>query len=167
MIKLIALDVDGTLTDGKIYTDDKDNNLKAFNVKDGFAIAQWIKEGGMVAIITGKTSNIVQRRADELGIQEVVQGVANKVPELQKLIKKLGITLEEVAYMGDDINDLGIMRISGISAAPKNAALEVLERVSFIATKDGGDGAVREFIEFLMKKNGSWERVINRYLNQK
>lgn len=167
MIKLIALDVDGTLTDGKIYTDDKDNNLKAFNVKDGFAIAQWIKEGGMVAIITGKTSNIVQRRADELGIQEVVQGVANKVPELQKLIKKLGITLEEVAYMGDDINDLGIMRISGISAAPRNAALEVLERVSFIATKDGGDGAVREFIEFLMKKNGSWERVINRYLNQK
>lgn len=167
MIKLIALDVDGTLTDGKIYTDDKDNNLKAFNVKDGFAIAQWIKEGGMVAIITGKTSNIVQRRADELGIQEVVQGVANKVPELQKLIKKLGITLEEVAYMGDDINDLGIMRISGISAAPRNAALEVLERVSFIATKDGGDGAVREFIEFLMKKNGLWERVINRYLNQK
>lgn len=167
MIKLIALDVDGTLTDGKIYTDDKDNNLKAFNVKDGFAIAQWIKEGGMVAIITGKTSNIVQRRADELGIQEVVQGVANKVPELQKLIKKLGITLEEVAYMGDDINDLGIMRISEISAAPRNAALEVLERVSFIATKDGGDGAVREFIEFLMKKNGSWERVINRYLNQK
>lgn len=167
MIKLIALDVDGTLTDGKIYTDDKDNNLKAFNVKDGFAIAQWIKEGGMVAIITGKTSNIVQRRADELGIQEVIQGVGNKVSELQKLIKKLGITLEEVAYMGDDINDLGIMRISGISAAPRNAALEVLERVSFIATKDGGDGAVREFIEFLMKKNGLWENVINRYLTQK
>ena len=161
MIKLIALDVDGTLSNGKIYTDDKDNNLKAFDVKDGFAIAQWIKEGGIVAIITGKSSNIVQRRADELGIQEVAQGISNKV------ITKLGITLDEVAYMGDDINDLGVMRMVKIAAAPKNSAAEVLERVHFISTKDGGDGAVREFIEFLMKENGTWENVINRFLNQK
>ena len=167
MIKLIALDVDGTLSNGKIYTDDKDNNLKAFDVKDGFAIAQWIKEGGIVAIITGKSSNIVQRRADELGIQEVAQGISNKVQEMEKLIAKLGITLDEVAYMGDDINDLGVMRMVKIAAAPKNSAAEVLERVDFISTKDGGDGAVREFIEFLMKENGTWENVINRFLNQK
>ena len=167
MIKLIALDVDGTLSNGKIYTDDEDNNLKAFDVKDGFAIAQWIKEGGIVAIITGKSSNIVQRRADELGIQEVAQGISNKVQEMEKLITKLGITLDEVAYMGDDINDLGVMRMVKIAAAPKNSAAEVLERVHFISTKDGGDGAVREFIEFLMKENGTWENVINRFLNQK
>ena len=131
------------------------------------AIAQWIKEGGIVAIITGKSSNIVQRRADELGIQEVAQGISNKVQEMEKLITKLGITLDEVAYMGDDINDLGVMRMVKIAAAPKNSAAEVLERVHFISTKDGGDGAVREFIEFLMKENETWENVINRFLNQK
>ena len=76
-------------------------------------------------------------------------------------------TLDEVAYMGDDINDLGVMRMVKIAAAPKNSAVEVLERVHFISTKDGGDGAVREFIEFLMKENGTWENVINRFLNQK
>ena len=109
----------------------------------------------------------VQRRADELGIQEVAQGISNKVQEMEKLITKLGITLDEVAYMGDDINDLGVMRMVKIAAAPKNSAAEVLERVDFISNKNGGDGAVREFIEFLMKENGTWENVINRFLNQK
>ncbi len=95
---------------------------------------------------------------------------------MEKLITKLGITLDEVAYMGDDINDLGVMRMVKIAAAPKNSAAEVLERVHFISTKDGGDGAVREFIEdgavrelieFLIKENGTWENLINRFLNQK
>lgn len=166
MIKLIVLDVDGTLTDGKLYMDDKDNSLKAFDVKDGFAIAQWIKFGGMVAIITGKTSVIVKRRVEELGIQELVQGAGNKVKELYKILEKYNITPEETAYMGDDINDLGVMSKVGISAAPKNAVKEVLERVDFISEKIGGDGAVREFIEYLMKKNGTWEKVVESYLKQ-
>lgn len=166
MIKLIVLDVDGTLTDGKLYMDDKDNSLKAFDVKDGFAIAQWIKFGGMVAIITGKTSVIVKRRVEELGIQELVQGAGNKVKELYKVLEKYGIALEETAYMGDDINDLGVMSIVNIAAAPKNAVKEVLERVNFISEKNGGDGAVREFIEYLMKENGTWEKVVEGYLNQ-
>ena len=109
MIKLIVLDVDGTLTDGRLYMDDKDNCLKAFDVKDGFAIAQWIKLGGLVAIITGKTSEIVRRRKEELGIQELAQGVSNKVVELNKLLVKYSLSLDEVAYIGDDINDLGVM----------------------------------------------------------
>ena len=111
MIKLIVLDVDGTLTNGKLYMDDKDNSLKAFDVKDGFAIAQWIKHGGIAAIITGKTSVIVKRRVEELGIQELVQGAGNKVAELKKILDKYQISLEETAYMGDDINDLGVMSI--------------------------------------------------------
>lgn len=166
MIKLIVLDVDGTLTDGKLYIDDKDNSLKAFDVKDGFAIAQWIKHGGLVAIITGKTSVIVKRRAEELGIQELVQGAENKVAELKKILAKYKISLEETAYMGDDINDLGVMSIVGMSAAPKNAVKEVLERVNFVSSKVGGDGAVREFFEKIMKENNVWSKVIEKYLNE-
>lgn len=167
MIKFIILDVDGTLTDGKLYMDDKDNCLKAFDVKDGFAIVQWIKLGGIVAIITGKSSEIVRRRKEELGIQELAQGVSNKVVELNKLIEKYGITKEEIAYIGDDINDLGVMKEVGFSACPKDAVSEVLERVDYISSKNGGNGAVREIFEKIMKENGMWEKVLDRYLNEK
>ena len=167
MIKLIVLDVDGTLTNGKLYMDDKDNSLKAFDVKDGFAIAQWIKLGGLVAIITGKTSEIVRRRKEELGIQELAQGVSNKVVELNKLLVKYSLSLDEVAYIGDDINDLGVMSKVGFSACPKDAVSEVLERVDYIASKNGGRGAVREIFEKLMKENGMWNKVLERYLNEK
>lgn len=167
MIKLIILDVDGTLTDGKLYMDDKDNCLKAFDVKDGFAIVQWIKLGGIVAIITGKSSEIVRRRKEELGIQELAQGVSNKVVELNKLIEKYGITKEEIAYIGDDINDLGVMKEVGFSACPKDTVSEVLERVDYISSKNGGNGAVREIFEKIMKENGMWEKVLDRYLNEK
>ena len=160
MIKLIVLDVDGTLTDGRLYMDDKDNCLKAFDVKDGFAIAQWIKLGGLVAIITGKTSEIVRRRKEELGIQELAQGVSNK------LLVKYSLSLDEVAYIGDDINDLGVMSKVGFSACPKDAVSEVLERVDYIASKNGGRGAVREIFEKLMKENGMWNKVLERYLNE-
>lgn len=167
MIKLIVLDVDGTLTDGRLYMDDKDNYLKAFDVKDGFAIAQWIKLGGLVAIITGKTSEIVRRRKEELGIQELAQGVSNKVVELNNLLVKYSLSLDEVAYIGDDINDLGVMSKVGFSACPKDAVSEVLERVDYIASKNGGRGAVREIFEKLMKENGMWNKVLERYLNEK
>lgn len=167
MIKLIVLDVDGTLTDGRLYMDDKDNYLKAFDVKDGFAIAQWIKLGGLVAIITGKTSEIVRRRKEELDIQELAQGVSNKVVELNKLLVKYSLSLDEVAYIGDDINDLGVMSKVGFSACPKDAVSEVLERVDYIASKNGGRGAVREIFEKLMKENGMWNKVLERYLNEK
>ena len=167
MIKLIVLDVDGTLTDGRLYMDDKDNRLKAFDVKDGFAIAQWIKLGGLVAIITGKTSEIVRRRKEELDIQELAQGVSNKVVELNKLLVKYSLSLDEVAYIGDDINDLGVMSKVGFSACPKDAVSEVLERVDYIASKNGGRGAVREIFEKLMKENGMWNKVLERYLNEK
>ena len=110
---------------------------------------------------------VVRRRKEELGIQELAQGVSNKVVELNKLLVKYSLSLDEVAYIGDDINDLGVMSKVGFSACPKDAVSEVLERVDYIASKNGGRGAVREIFEKLMKENGMWNKVLERYLNEK
>ena len=165
-IKILVLDVDGTLTDGKIYVDDKDNFFKAFNVKDGFALVNWLKLGGEVAILTGKKSNIVEKRAKELGIKYIIQGSKNKKQDLKNLLKELNITFENVAYMGDDLNDLGVMKSVGFSACPKDSVQEVLEITNFISSKNGGDGAVREFLEHIMKKNGMWKKILEKYSNE-
>lgn len=165
-IKILVLDVDGTLTDGKIYVDDKDNSFKAFNVKDGFALVNWLKLGGEVAILTGKKSNIVERRAKELGIKYIIQGSKNKKQDLKNLLKELNIIFENVAYMGDDLNDLGVMKSVGFSACPKDSVQEVLEITNFISSKNGGDGAVREFLEHIMKKNGMWKKILEKYSNE-
>ena len=165
-IKILVLDVDGTLTDGKIYVDDKDNSFKAFNVKDGFALVNWLKLGGEVAILTGKKSNILERRAKELGIKYIIQGSKNKKQDLKNLLKELNITFENVAYMGDDLNDLGVMKSVGFSACPKDSVQEVLEITNFISSKNGGDGAVREFLEHIMKKNGMWKKILEKYSNE-
>ena len=165
-IKFLVLDVDGTLTDGKIYVDDKDTSFKAFNVKDGFALVNWLKLGGEVAILTGKKSNIVERRAKELGIKYIIQGSKNKKQDLKNLLKELNITFENVAYMGDDLNDLGVMKSVGFSACPKDSVQEVLEITNFISSKNGGDGAVREFLEHIMKKNGMWKKILEKYSNE-
>ena len=134
-IKILVLDVDGTLTDGKLYMDDKDNALKAFNVRDGFAIVNWLKLGGEVAIITGKSSNIVERRAKELGIKYVVQGSKNKTQDLKKILERLNLSFENVAYMGDDLNDIGLMKKIALPACPHDAVLEVLEICKFIESE--------------------------------
>ena len=165
-IKILVLDVDGTLTDGKIYVDDKDNSFKAFNVKDGFALVNWLKLGGEVAILTGKKSNIVEKRAKELGIKYIIQGSKNKKQDLKNLLKELNITFENVAYMGDDLNDLGVMKSVGFSVCPKDSVQEVLEITNFISSKNGGDGAVREFLEHIMKKNGMWKKILEKYSNE-
>lgn len=165
-IKFLVLDVDGTLTDGKIYVDDKDNSFKAFNVKDGFALVNWLKLGGEVAILTGKKSNIVEKRAKELGIKYIIQGSKNKKQDLKNLLKELNITFENVAYMGDDLNDLGVIKSVGFSACPKDSVQEVLEITNFISSKNGGDGAVREFLEHIMKKNGMWKKILEKYSNE-
>lgn len=165
-IKILVLDVDGTLTDGKLYMDDKDNSLKAFNVRDGFAMVNWLKLGGEIAILTGKKSNIVERRAEELGIKYVIQGSKNKTEDLKNLLENLNLTFENVAYMGDDINDIGVIKKAALSACPRDAVLEVKELCSFISTQDGGNGAVREFLEKIMKENGMWKKVLDKYLGE-
>lgn len=164
MIKLIVLDVDGTLTDGKIFITNNGDEIKAFNVKDGLGITQSIAQGIDVAIITGKTSKIVSDRFTALGVTEIHQGVKDKVKVLQSILDRYKIDFSNVAYMGDDLIDLAVMKKCKLAGAPKDAVSEILKISSFISTKNAGDGAVREFIEYILKKENLWDNVINNFV---
>ncbi|MGL6066169.1 MAG: KdsC family phosphatase [Cetobacterium sp.] len=164
MIKLIVLDVDGTLTDGKLYISNSGDEMKAFSVKDGLGITQAISQGKEVAIITGKISEIVNKRSKELGIKEIHQGIKNKIATLNSILEKHNISYENVAYMGDDLIDLAVMKKCKLAGAPKDSVEEVLKISDFISTKNGGDGAVREFIEYILKKENLWENVVSNFI---
>lgn len=146
-IKMLVMDVDGTLTDGKIYIGADGEVMKAFNVKDGYAISH-LKEYGIIpVIITGRESEIVKYRAKELGVSELYQGVNDKLSVLKEIAEKYAISSEEIAYIGDDINDLECMKYCGYSGCPYDSVLEVCKIVSYKCNSKGGDGAVREFVE--------------------
>ena len=157
MIKLIILDVDGCLSDGKItYSEDKIES-KSFNIKDGLGVSTWVKIGNQVAIITGRNSKIVQKRADELGIQHVFQGIKDKDRVLQELVSSLSLSFEEVGAIGDDLNDFSMLHLVGRSFTPKNGVKEIKNIVNTVLSFDGGDGAVREMIDTLIDENGQRE----------
>ena len=157
MIKLVLLDVDGTLTDGGIYRGNNGEELKRFNVKDGYAIVNAQKLGIEFGIITGRKSELVEIRAKELKIKYLYQGISEKTVILEEIMKKDGLSKEEIAYMGDDLNDLLIIKQVGLSGTPKDAVDEVIQVADFVSKKNGGSGAVREFIEHILKKDGKWE----------
>ncbi len=153
MIKLIILDVDGCLTDGKlIYSNDLIES-KNFNVKDGLGISTWIKLGHQVAIITGRNSSIVEKRAKELGIQHIYQGIKDKDRILKELVNKLNLDFNEVAGIGDDLNDFNMLNLVGESFTPKDGVKEIKEIVNKILNYNGGEGAVREMIDLLVDSN--------------
>lgn len=149
-IKLFAMDVDGTLTDGKIYMGSSGEVCKAFHIKDGMGIRMLIAHDIIPAIITGRYSKIVENRAKELGIVEVHQGISDKSAVFHGLLKKYHLDAKESAYIGDDINDLDVIALAGISFAPKDAAPEVKKQVSVVLSSKGGNGAVREAIEEIL-----------------
>lgn len=153
MIKIIAMDVDGTLTDGKIYMGNNKEIMKAFNVKDGLGIKKAIKNNIISAIITGRTSKIVEHRASELTITEVFQGVNDKLKVLDELAQKYKVSKKEIAFIGDDINDMEAMQNCGFVACPNNAINEVKDISNFISKYNGGDGAVREIIDHILTNN--------------
>jgi 3-deoxy-D-manno-octulosonate 8-phosphate phosphatase (KDO 8-P phosphatase) len=159
-IELIVLDVDGTMTDSRITYTENGDEIKAFNVKDGLAIASWRKLGKQVAIITGRSSDIVARRAKELHIEHFYQGIHNKKEVLEDLLEKLDLTMDNVAAIGDDLNDLHMLKASKISFVPRDASAYVDKIATVILSKKGGDGAVREMIEFLIKKEGLEEKYL-------
>ena len=147
-IKILAMDVDGTLTDGRIYIGEEGEIAKVFDVKDGYAISSFLPMMQIVpVIITGRTSKIVERRAEELGIFEVYQNVGDKLEKLKEVAKKYDASKDEIAYIGDDVNDIGCMTYAGFSGCPKDAADEVKIIADYICHYEGGRGAVREFIE--------------------
>lgn len=153
-IQLIVLDVDGTMTDGSISYSQNGDEVKSFNVKDGLAIKSWIKLGREVAIITGRNSDIVARRAQELDIAHCHQGIKDKFTLLNKITAQLGITMENVASIGDDLNDYQMLKASKIAFVPKDASQYVESIADVILHAKGGKGAVREMIEYLIKKEG-------------
>jgi len=149
-IELIVLDVDGTLTDGKITYTQNGDEVKSFCVKDGLAIASWIKLGKQVAIITGRNSKIVERRAKELGIRYFFQGIHNKQEVLEELLENLNLTMHNVASIGDDLNDYKMLKASKLAFVPADASFYVKEIADVVLSRNGGDGAVREMIEQLI-----------------
>ena len=155
-IKLLVMDVDGTLTDGKINMGENGEVFKSFNIKDGYAINEMLPPAGIVpAIITGRTSVIVDNRAKELHITEVHQGKHDKLDTLRSLMDKYGCTKENVAYIGDDVLDIVCMEQCGVIGCPADSCKQVLAIADFIAPHRGGDGAVRDFIEYLLSiENG-------------
>ena len=160
MIKLIVLDVDGCLTDGRIIYTSDGGEIKSFNVKDGLAISSWIKMGNHAAIITGRNSTIVQKRADELGIKHLFQGVKDKEKVLNELIDSLGFKYYEVGAIGDDLNDYKMLRSVGRSFTPKDAVKELRELVDTVLTCNGGEGAVREMIDILVDEGDLREQFM-------
>jgi len=159
-IELIVLDVDGTMTDSRITYSQNGDEIKSFNVKDGLAIASWRKLGKQVAIITGRKSAIVERRAKELHIEHFYQGVENKKEVLDALLEKLDLGMENVAAIGDDLNDLRMLNAAEISFVPRDASAYVDKIATVILSKKGGDGAVREMIEYLIVKEGMEEQYL-------
>ncbi|TLD88148.1 HAD-IIIA family hydrolase [Helicobacter sp. MIT 05-5294] len=152
MIELIVLDVDGTLSDGSLIYSNEGVELKAFNVKDGLGIAAWLKLGKKVAIITGRESKLVKNRAEELKITYLKQGISNKAKALEEILKESHLTLKEVAVIGDDLNDLSMLKRVKYSFAPADAVKEVKKSVYKVLKHKGGKGAVREMIQWLIKK---------------
>ena len=151
-IKLLIMDVDGTLTDGRIYIGPQGEVMKAFDVRDGYAIVHILPQLGITpAIITGRSSAIVEQRAKELKITELYQGVTDTLAKLKEVAAKFGASADEIAYIGDDLNDLSCIRYCGITACPADAIPEVLDTVDYACKHDGGRGAIREYIDYLKK----------------
>ncbi|HOO89347.1 MAG TPA: HAD hydrolase family protein [Syntrophales bacterium] len=162
-ITLLVLDVDGVLTDGKIIIDDRGNESKNFNVRDGHGLRLLMRGGVDILILTGRRSEVVQHRANELGIKDVYQGVHDKAKVLGEILNERGLSGDSVAYMGDDIVDLPVFRIVGFSAAVADALDYVKEESDYVSKKKGGDGAVREICEMILVAQGKWSEVTERY----
>jgi 3-deoxy-D-manno-octulosonate 8-phosphate phosphatase (KDO 8-P phosphatase) len=155
-IKLLLLDVDGVLTDGRITITDAGEEIKTFDVKDGFGIKALLAAGIEVALITGRKSQIVKYRADELGIDKVYQGITDKKSICKQLIKDMGLARHEVCSVGDDLPDMTMFSESGLRIAVADAAKEVCESADLTTKNKGGHGAVREVCELLLKSQKKW-----------
>lgn len=163
-IKLVAFDIDGIMTDGRLYFTSLGDEIKAFNVKDGLGLKLLRDSGVEVAIITGRTSELVNRRARDLKIDKLIQGREDKKAALQELMAQENLSAEQVAYMGDDLPDLGAIRAAGLGVTVADAMPVIKQYADIITAAKGGDGAVREFCDWLMQTQGTLQGVLEPYL---
>ncbi len=162
-IKMLILDVDGVLTDGSIILDNRGNEYKLFHVRDGHGIKMLMKARVGVAIITGRDSKVVKRRADELGIREVFQRCHDKVSAYQELLRKYSLKEGEVAYVGDDIVDGPVMSRVGLPIAVSDADSRIKKYALYVTKLRGGRGAVREVTDFILEAKGLWQGIVDEY----
>ena len=168
MIKYLIMDVDGTLTDGKIYMGGSREQFKRFDIKDGYAIHTMLPNAGIVAVIlTGRESGIVQKRCRELGVEYCLQGILDKAEKVREFAREHGLTQNgdgvypEIAYMGDDMIDMPGMRLCGLVGCPADAVREVQELANFVSERKGGEGAVRDFIEWIIVRQSTTGNNVN------
>lgn len=153
-VKVMVFDVDGVMTDGSVTYDENGVEYKTFNVKDGHGLVRAEKSGFITAIITARNNGTVKHRAENLNITELYQGQKFKLPALEDILEKYNLSFENVSYMGDDLPDLCILEKAGLSCCPADAVDEVLEVCDFVASKNGGRGAVRELCDFILDAQG-------------
>jgi len=159
-IKLLVLDVDGVLTDGSIFMDDEGRELKRFHVRDGMGLVLAGKAGLHLAVISGRSCQAVACRMNQLGITRVFQGVQDKISVMMRLVRELGLSLHQVAVMGDDLPELPLFKVAEIAASVPGAPLEVRQCADIVTESSGGNGAVRELVEMILKSSGSWESCV-------
>lgn len=160
LIRCLVLDVDGVLTDGRLYYGESGDALRAYHVQDGIAIGWFQRLGGVVAILSGKDSPAVAARARDLRIEHVIQGSRDKLADLTALLERLHLRFDQTAMVGDDLPDLAAMRRVGLAIAPANAAPQVMGAARLVTQRRGGRGAVREAIEHILQTSGQWPQVL-------
>lgn len=161
-ISCIVTDVDGVMTDGGIIYDNNGVETKRFHVRDGLGIKLWMRSGFGFGILTSRVSEIVKKRTEELGVTHVRQGAGEKLPASRELFGELGVSPEQVCYIGDDLPDLPVLQSVGLAACPADAAADVREQSHWILRCRGGEGAVRELIERLLRAKHQWEEHLPR-----
>jgi len=159
-LRLVLSDVDGVLTDGTVLLLPGGGEAKAFHVRDGLGIVLARRAGLRVGLLSGRSSDTVARRAAELGVEVVRQGVSDKAAALREIVAAEGIAAHEVAYMGDDVNDLPVMAEVGLSAAPADAPFEVRAQAFMVTDAGGGHGCFREFVEAVLRSRGEWDALV-------
>lgn len=162
-IRFLVLDVDGVMTDGVVAYSSSGEELKFFNVKDGAGLKYWTRAGHAAGIITGRTSPVVERRAEELDVKFVQMGAKNKLPVFEAMLAAAGVEPHEVAVIADDLPEIPLMRRAGLAIAVADAVPEVKDAAAVVTKKKGGKGAVREAIELILKEQDKWEGILSRY----
>ncbi len=161
-IRCLLTDVDGVLTDGRIHLNEAGEESKTFHVHDAAGLVYWHRTGGLSGFVSGRKGKMVEKRARDLNVQEVHLGQLDKLPVLEDIMTRHELLAEEIAYIGDDLVDLPVLAAVGFAVTVPNARSEVRERVHYVTETRGGDGALREVVEILLKAHGKWEDLVRK-----